>query len=173
MAVDELKHESPGMAVPRLFVGNYDLQGKVAEGGMGTVYRGRHRVTGAIVAVKVVPPHVASNPIYLKRFEKEYSAAKVLNHPNIVRALDFGWEGDTPYLVMEFVEGESLGQRLEREHLLSEAEAVRIIAQVAEGLDSAHASGIVHRDVKPDNILLTPDGTAKLTDLGLVKHPDM
>src|SRR5437899_5061629 len=132
MAVDELRHETQT-------IGNYDLLDKVAEGGMGTVYKGRNRTTGDIVAVKVVPPHIASNPVYLKRFEKEYNAAKVLNHPNIVRALDFGWQGEAPFLVMEFVEGESLGQRLERERLLVEAEAVRIIAQVAEGLDSAHA----------------------------------
>ena len=161
MAVDELKRELQA-------VGNYDLVEKIAEGGMGTVYKGRNRLTGDVVAVKVVPPHIAANPVYLKRFEKEYNAAKALDHPNIVRALDFGWHGESPYLVMEFVEGESLGQRLERDHLLSEAEALSIIEQVAQGIDSAHAMGLVHRDVKPDNILLTSDGTAKLIDLGLV-----
>ncbi len=153
-------------------IGQYDLLEKVAEGGMGTVYKGRHRVTGAVVAVKVVPAHIASNPIYLKRFEQEYNAAKALDHPNIVRALDFGRENDVPFLVMEFVEGESLGQRLDREQRLEEAEAIDIIAQVAQGLDRAHALGLVHRDVKPDNILLTADGQAKLTDLGLVKEID-
>ena len=166
MAVDELRRETQ-------IIGNYDLLEKVAEGGMGTVYKGRNRTTGEIVAVKVVPPHIASNRVYLKRFEKEYNASRALNHPNIVRALDFGWSGDAPFLVMEFVEGESLGQRLERDHHLGEEEAVRIVAQVAEGLDIAHAMGLVHRDVKPDNILLTSDGTAKLTDLGLVKDPDV
>jgi serine/threonine protein kinase len=153
-------------------IGQYDLIEKVAEGGMGTVYKGRHQVSGDIVAVKVVPPHIASNPVYLKRFEQEYTAARALDHPNIVRAVEFGREHSTPYLVMEFVEGESLGQRLDRDHRMGEAEAIRIIAQVARGLDRAHALGLVHRDVKPDNILLTPRGEAKLTDLGLVKEVD-
>jgi eukaryotic-like serine/threonine-protein kinase len=151
-------------------IGQYDLVDKVAEGGMGTVYKGRHRLTREIVAVKVVPPHIASNPVYFKRFEQEYNVARALDHPNIVRALDFGRDSGVPYLVMEFVEGESLGQRIEREHQLTEAEAIRIVAQIAQGLDKAHAMGLIHRDVKPDNILLTSNGQAKLTDMGLVKE---
>src|SRR5262249_34870638 len=85
---------------------------------------------------------------------------------------DFGHEQGLPYLVMEFVEGETLGQRIEREGRLTEDEAIRVIAQVAQGLQKAHRLGLVHRDVKPDNILLTRDGQAKLTDLGLVKDAD-
>jgi serine/threonine protein kinase len=153
-------------------VGEYELLDKIAEGGMGTVYRARQRSTGATVALKLVPAPLASSPILIRRFRKEYEAASRLDHPNIVRALDFGYHGDLPYMVMEFVEGESLGQRLAREGRLSEREAVRIIAQVAQGLHRAHQSGLVHRDVKPDNILLTPDGQAKLADLGLVKEVD-
>src|ERR1700686_4167831 len=96
-------------------IGNYDLVDKIAEGGMGTVYRGRDRTTGQTVAIKVVPPAMARNPVLLKRFEQEFRAATILDHPNIVRGLDYGTAGLSPYLVMEFVEGESLGQRLERE----------------------------------------------------------
>jgi eukaryotic-like serine/threonine-protein kinase len=151
-------------------VGNYDLLEKVAEGGMGTVYKGRHRETGQIVAVKVVAPHMVGNQVLLKRFEQEYNAARQLDHPNIVRALDFDNTISTPYLVMEFVEGESLGRKLEREGKLPEAEAKRLIIQVAQGLHKAHKEKLVHRDVKPDNILITPDGQAKLADLGLVKE---
>jgi eukaryotic-like serine/threonine-protein kinase len=151
-------------------IGQYDLIDKVAEGGMGTVYKGRHRLTGETVAVKVVPPHIASNPVYFKRFEQEYNVARALDHPNIVRALDFGRDDGVPFLVMEFVEGESLGQRIDREQRLTEAEAIRIAAQIAQGLDKAHALGLIHRDVKPDNILLTAGGLAKLTDMGLVKE---
>src|SRR5439155_537145 len=81
-------------------------------------------------------------------------AARALEHPHLVRALDFGWEGRTPYLVMEFVDGETLGDRIEREGPLPETEAVRIIAQVAEALAAVHGRGLVHRDVKPDNVLL-------------------
>jgi hypothetical protein len=151
-------------------IGQYDLVEKIAEGGMGTVYRGRHRETGDIVAVKVVPPHLLTNPVVLKRFEQEYAVAKAIDHPNIVKALDFGREGETRFLVMEFVQGESLGQKLERDGKMSEQEAIRIISLVAEGLQRAHSQGLIHRDVKPDNILLTPDGQVKLTDLGLVKE---
>src|SRR4029077_2336534 len=91
-------------------VGNYDLVEKIAEGGMGTVYKGRHRITGAIADAKVVAAHLTGNQVLLKRFEQEYIAARQLNHPNIVKALEFGSAGATPYLVMEFVDGESLGK---------------------------------------------------------------
>jgi serine/threonine protein kinase len=151
-------------------IGNYDLIEKVAEGGMGTVYKGRHRETGQIVAVKVIAPHMVSNQVVLKRFQQEYNASRLLNHPNIVRALEFNNTSSTPYMVMEFVEGESLGSKLEREGRLREAEARRLIIQVAQGLYKAHKEKLIHRDVKPDNILITTDGQAKLTDLGLVKE---
>jgi eukaryotic-like serine/threonine-protein kinase len=151
-------------------IGQYDLVEKIAEGGMGTVYRGRNRLTGEIVAVKVVPQHLLSNPVVLKRFEQEYLVARAIDHPNIVKALDFGRDGETRYLVMELIEGESLGQKIERDGKMSEEEAIRIITQVALGLQKAHKQGLIHRDVKPDNILLTTDGQVKLTDLGLVKE---
>jgi serine/threonine protein kinase len=153
-------------------VGNYDLVEKIAEGGMGTVYKGRHRETGQIVAIKIVPPHMTSNAVFIKRFEQEYNAARALDHPNIVKAIEFGRQSTTPFLVMEFVEGESLGQRLDRIHHLGEAEAIKIISLAAQGLHRAHKLGLIHRDVKPDNILLTPDGQVKLVDLGLVKEID-
>jgi serine/threonine protein kinase len=124
------------------------------------------------VAVKVVPQHMLANPVFLKRFEQEYQVASTIDHPNIVKALDFGREGDHRYLVMEFIEGESLGQKIERDGKMSEEEAIRIITQVALGLQQAHRQGLIHRDVKPDNIMLTKDGEVKLTDLGLVKEID-
>jgi serine/threonine protein kinase len=151
-------------------IGNYDLIEKVAEGGMGSVYRAKHRETGQVVAIKIMPPHMAGNPVLLKRFEQEFRAASLLDHPNIVRALDYADTGSAPYLVMEFVEGESLGQKIERDGRMTEAEAIRVIAQVAQGLHRAHKQGMIHRDVKPDNVLVTPDGQAKLADLGLVKE---
>lgn len=153
-------------------IGNYDLLEKIAEGGMGAIYKGRNRDTGELVAIKIMPPHTASNPILLKRFEQEARAAQRLDHPNVVRAVEYGDVGSTPYLVMEFVDGESLGQRLERTGKMSETDAIRIIAQVAQGLHRAHKMNLVHRDVKPDNILITQDGVAKLADLGLVKETD-
>src|SRR5262245_48680176 len=125
-------------------VGNYDLVEKIAEGGMGSIYRARHRETGQVVAIKVMPPHMAGNTVLLKRFEQEFRAASRLDHPNIVRALDYGDSGSTPYLVMEFVEGESLGQKIERDGPMSETEAIKIIALVAQGLHRAHKQGLIH-----------------------------
>jgi serine/threonine protein kinase len=159
-------------AKPLQTVGNYELLEKIAEGGMGAIYRGRQRESGQVVAVKIMPSHMAQNPILLKRFEQEFRAASRLDHPNIVRAIDYGDTGDSPYIVMEFVEGESLGQKIERDGRMNEAEAIRVIAQVAQGLHRAHKQNLVHRDVKPDNILVRPDGVAKLADLGLVKETD-
>src|SRR5438128_1114639 len=128
-------------------VGNYELMDKIADGGMGTVYKARHRDTGQIVAIKVAPPHLSQNPILLKRFEQEYNAAKTIDHPNIVRALEYGMDSGSPFLVMEYVEGESLGQHLEKVQRLPETEAIRIMAHVARGLHKAHKQGLIHRDV--------------------------
>jgi serine/threonine protein kinase len=153
-------------------LGPYDLLEKIAEGGMGAIYRGRNRETGQVVAIKLMSPKTAANPGLLQRFEQEFRAASRLDHPNIVRALDYNDTGSTPYLVMEFVEGESLGQRIERDGKLVESDAIKIIAQVAQGLHRAHKQGLIHRDVKPDNILVTPEGVAKLADLGLVKEAE-
>jgi serine/threonine protein kinase len=151
-------------------LGNYDLVALIAEGGMGAVYRATCRSTGATVAIKVLPAETAKNPTLLRRFEQEFKAATLIDHPNVVKALDYCGSGTNPFLVMEFVDGESLGQRVDRVGRIPEADAVRMIGQVCEGLHRAHKQGLIHRDVKPDNILVTRDGgVAKLTDLGLVK----
>jgi serine/threonine protein kinase len=153
-------------------VGSYDLIAKIAEGGMGWVYKGRHRQTGQIVAIKIIPSTMARNEVLLQRFEQEFRAASRLDHPNLVRALDYCGTGSTPFLVMEFVDGESLGQKVEREGKMPEAEAIRIIVQVCQGLHKAHKQGMIHRDIKPDNVMLSRDGMAKITDMGLVKDID-
>lgn len=153
-------------------IGDYELLEKIAEGGMGAIYKGRPKSGGEVVAIKVMPAHLAINKVLLQRFEQEFRVAGKLNHPNIVRALDYNNSKGTPYLVMEFVEGESLGQKIHRDGPMAELEAIRIIAQVAQGLHRAHKLNLVHRDVKPDNILLTAEGTAKLADLGLVKETE-
>src|SRR5215472_5550114 len=107
-------------------IGDYDVLEKIAEGGMGTVYKAKHRFSGQVVAIKVVPANMLSNQTLLKRFEAEFRAASKLNHPNVVRALDYGTVSGRPYLAMEFVDGESLGQRLEREGKIPEEESVQI-----------------------------------------------
>ncbi len=160
---------SPDPNVPKQ-LGIYDIVSKIAEGGMGTVYKAKNRNTGETVAVKVIAPATAKNPILLQRFEREFMAAKVLDHPNVVKALDYSGAPPHPFLVMEFVDGLSIGQRIEQRGAYAEAEAVRLVAQVCDGLQRAHKQGLVHRDVKPDNILVTREGTAKLTDMGLVKE---
>ena len=147
----------------------YDIVDKIAEGGMGTVYKARYRDTGAIVALKVITPSVAKNPVLLQRFEREFMAAKALNHPNVVKALGF-IATPQPFLVMEYVDGLSIGQRIEQRGAYPEAEALRLIGQVCDGLQQAHKQGVVHRNVKPDKILVTREGVAKLTDMGLVKE---
>ena len=150
-------------------LGAYELLEKVAEGGMGIVYRARSPGSDQDVAIKVLREKSRMNPILLKRFEQEFRTASMVDHPNLVRAVDFGAVDGIPYLVMEFVEGMTLSRLVDTRGPLPEPEAVRIVSQVAQGLHRAHKNGIVHRDVKPDNIIVTPDGTAKLTDMGLVK----
>jgi serine/threonine protein kinase len=157
-------------ATPLRSLGNYDLLDKIADGGIGSVHKGRNRTTGELVAVKVLEPlKTRGDDILLKRFEQEFHAARALDHPHVVRALDFGREGTAAYLVLELVDGESLGARIERQGPLPEDEAVRLVVQIGQALDAIHERGMVHRDVKPDNILLSTDGRARLTDLGLVK----
>ena len=133
------------------------------------MFKGRDPSTEALVAIKLGSRALANNEVLLKRFEQEYRTTSTLQHPNIVRGLDFGWDDSRPYIVMEFVDGEDLWTRIERRGRLPEAETVNYISQVASGLHEAHKHGIIHRDIKPDNILLTKTGQAKLADLGLSK----
>ncbi len=164
--------ENPKGAPTIKSIGRYDIIHKIADGGMGSVYKARSQITGEMVAIKIVPAHMANNQVLVKRFEQEFRAASSLDHENIVRAIDFGYENATPYLVMEYVEGENLGQRIDRQGRISEKEAIKIIAQIAQGLNKAHGQGLIHRDVKPDNILITPEGKAKLADMGLAKETE-
>jgi serine/threonine-protein kinase len=153
----------------RRTIGPYELVAKLGKGSAGSVFKARHGVTGNFVAIKVLGCEDAHDPVALKRFEQEFRATCILNHPHIVRGLDLGCDGHLPYFVMEFVEGESLGQHLKVTGRLAEYEALSIIIQIAQALHHAHQRGMIHRDVKPGNILLATDGVARLTDFGLVK----
>jgi serine/threonine protein kinase len=158
--------------VSRAVIGNYQILKVIGSGSMSTVYQAQDPFTGALVAVKVISGTVVNHPVLRMRFAKECQVARRLDHPHLVRVLDFGLDGNKPYLVMEHVSGGSLGDRLKKQGRLAEDEAVAIITQTASALQWAHERRLVHRDVKPDNILLDEEGRAKLTDLGLVKNLD-
>jgi len=150
-------------------VKRYQFFNPLGSGGMGTVYAAFDRFTGANVAVKVLHAPLSENPTLHMRLAREFKSATKLEHPNIVRALDFGTDGKLSYLVFELVAGESLGAMAERTGPMPEVKAVRVITQMVQALQYAHHAQVIHRDVKPDNILILPDGRAKLTDFGLAK----
>lgn len=138
-------------------------------GVMGVVYRGVDTESGNEIALKALPKTLAFEPSFVERFKREVKATGSLAHPNIVRIFDAGVEHGVFYLAMEFIEGESLNQRLRRDGVLSEREGLKIGYYVAQALAHAHAKSVLHRDVKPENIMLAKDGRVKLTDFGLAK----
>ncbi len=150
-------------------LGPYEILAPLGAGGMGEVYRARDVRLGREVAVKVLPDHLARDPVSLKRFEREARAVAALAHPNILDIHDFGKEAGILFLVTELLEGETLRQRLTGTPLPWRT-AVEIGLSVADGLASAHAHGIVHRDLKPENVFLTFDGRVKILDFGLARH---
>jgi serine/threonine protein kinase len=147
----------------------YEFRTPIGEGGAGTVYRAYDRETQDHVAIKVLSARLTDNPTLHRRLVVEFQAASALEHPNIVRALDCQTDGEVSYLVYELVEGGSLGDRIEKCGKVSEEEAIPIITQLTQALHYAHERRIIHRDVKPDNVLLTAAGIIKLTDFGLAK----
>jgi Tol biopolymer transport system component len=155
------------MLAPGAKLGPYEILGPLGAGGMGEVYRARDTRLGRDVAVKVLPAHLASSPELRQRFEREARAVSSLNHPHICTLHDVGREGDTDFLVMEHMEGETLAARLERGPLAVDL-LLRTGIEIADALDRAHRSGIVHRDLKPGNVMLTKTG-AKLMDFGLAR----
>jgi serine/threonine protein kinase len=152
-------------------VGGYRVQALVGLGAMGAVYRAK-APDGSTVALKVLKPEHASDEAFLRRFAREVRIAAAVRHPRVVPVLGVGEHADLPYLVTRFIEGGSLADRLAREVWLEVAHTVRICAQIASGLDALHEAGMIHRDVKPGNIMVDKSGDAYITDFGLAKEGD-
>lgn len=150
-------------------ISGYKIMGKLGAGAMATVYKAKQISLDRIVAIKKLPKKFSSNPQFIERFFAEGRAAAQLNHPNIVQAFDVGNEGDLYYFVMEYVEGRSVHDDIVTHKRYKESEAIDIAIQVAEALEHAHDRGLIHRDVKPKNIMITKEGVVKLADMGLAR----
>ncbi|MDQ3252530.1 MAG: serine/threonine-protein kinase, partial [Acidobacteriota bacterium] len=153
---------------PGTRLGRYEVRSLIGAGGMGEVYLAHDTQLERAVALKFLPANVASNKERMRRFQQEARAAAALNHPSIAHIYEIGESEGTHFIAMEYVEGETLGEKIHRQKAPL-TKLLRYLAQVAEGLSKAHAAGIVHRDLKPDNIMVTRDGYAKILDFGLAK----
>jgi serine/threonine protein kinase len=170
----EVLQESPESFVGRVIDGKYRVEGFIAQGGMGAVYRARHILLGDEVVIKTLRSEMRSNAEWLKRFQREGKAARAFRHPNSVTVYDLssGSDGQV-YMVMEYVEGHTLDSELKARGRFTPEEALEVLEPVADVLDAAHARGVVHRDLKPENIMLGSDGrggtVVKVLDLGIAK----
>jgi serine/threonine-protein kinase len=166
---DNTGGENTGGVVGRVLNGRYQLISVVGGGGMAQVYKSRDNILGRIVAIKVLREQYSTDAQFVARFRREAQAAANLAHPNIVNVYDVGQDGDTHYIVMEYINGESLKSYINRSSPLPIGKAVSVAAQILAGLEYAHRSGLIHRDIKPQNVLITPDGAVKVTDFGIAK----
>lgn len=154
------------------FGGRYELISRIAIGGMGEVWEATDHVIGRTVAIKILKDEYMGDPGFLERFRAEARHAALVNHEGIASVFDYGEENGSAFLVMELVPGEALSTILERETKLPPERALDIVAQTASALQAAHAAGLVHRDIKPGNLLITPDGRVKITDFGIARIAD-
>ena len=150
----------------------FDLQEPIGRGAMGVVWRARDTTTGGTVAVKLLRGLHADDPEYVARFAREVELARRVHSPHVVRVLGYGARQGIPYVVLEYVPGSSLRARLAQHGPYAPPDARSILGQVAQGLSAVHQAGVVHRDVKASNVLVTDDGVAKLTDFGIARAPD-
>ena len=153
-------------------LGDYQLVGKIGAGGMGQVYKARHRRMKRMVALKTLPDELADSEDLLRRFEREVEAAAKLDHPNIVTAFDAGEDSGVHFLVMQLIEGQEVGELIDRQGVLEPRQAVDLTLQAAKGLAYAHSRGIVHRDIKPANLLVDESGALQILDMGLARIQD-
>jgi serine/threonine protein kinase len=161
------------MQSPSHRIGKYELLNRLGRGGMGEVYKAFHPQLQRYVAIKVLLTTSETDPEFITRFQREAMAVAQLRHPHIVQVYDFDIEGDKPYMVMEYLEGETLAQRMARYHksgqILPPGEIVRLFQQICSAVDYAHKQGMLHRDIKPANVILNRQNDAILTDFGLAK----
>jgi len=163
-AMPRISQPKEGTQIP-----GYKLVSRIGSGAMAQVFKAKQLSLDRTVAVKVLPRSLSENAEYVERFYREGQAAAKLNHPNIVQAIDVGEAGGYHYFVMEYVEGHTLYDELASGEPLSEERALKIIMEVARALEHAHQQGLIHRDVKPKNIMITKEGSAKLADMGLAR----
>ena len=153
----------------KLLLGRYEIIEKIGEGGMAVVYKAKDRLLNRYVAIKILRPEFVKDEQFVENFRKESQAAAGLSHPNIVNVYDVGKEGNIHFIVMELIDGKPLSQVIDEKGILDYKEAISIARQVASALSLAHKNQIIHRDVKPHNILITSTGTAKLADFGIAR----
>ena len=156
----------------QVFSSRYELVSRIAIGGMGEVWKANDLVIGRTVAIKILKDEYMGDPGFRERFRAEARHAALVNHEGIANVFDYGEEEGSAYLVMELVPGEALSSVLEREKILPATKVLNYVAQTAAALHAAHQAGLVHRDIKPGNLLITPDGTVKITDFGIARLAD-
>ncbi len=160
------------ISAPGTALGRFRIDGTLGRGGMAVVHLAQDTELGRPVALKLMADHCADDAAFRARFAREAQAAARLSHPNIVQVFDIGEEAGLPFIVMEYVEGETLGDTLARERRVAPERAVEIARECCAGLACAHAAGLVHRDIKPQNLLVTTDGTIKIADFGVAHALD-
>ena len=161
---ERIEAERSGQQIP-----GFKIEVKLGSGAMATVYRARQLSLNRSVAIKVLPKQHSQNPQFIERFFAEGRAAAQLNHPNIVQAFDVGRAGDVYYFVMEYVEGRTVHDDIVKHKRYAESEALDIVIQVAEALEHAHSKGLIHRDIKPKNLMISKEGVVKVADMGLAR----
>jgi len=165
MAMDEDSMYRPAQQIP-----GFQILSKIGQGAMAVVFKAKQLSLDRIVAIKVLPKRLSENQEFVDRFYREGKAAARLNHANIVQAFDVGESGGYHYFVMEYIDGETVYERISDGRPMTEQEALRIMIQCSQALHHAHQQDLIHRDVKPKNLMLTKDGTVKLADMGLARE---
>lgn len=155
--------------IGKVLANRYEIIEEVGSGGMAVVYKAKCKLLNRFVAVKVLRPDLQNDDEFVRRFNVEAQAAASLTHPNIVSIFDVGNEDGLHYIVMEYIEGTTLKEYIDEKHILPWREAVGYAVQIAKGLQQAHQNSIIHRDVKPHNIIMKNDGVLKVTDFGIAR----